>query len=368
MTLPPQTQPVKPSAADPVEEFLKRRKKATINDVAALARVSKKTVSRIINNSPSVREETREAVNAIIARIGFRPDPQARGLAFRRSFLLGLIYDNPNAQYIVNMQMGILDKVRGSGIELVVHPCDKTSDSFLEEIRDFVELQRLSGVILLPPIAENRQLIQVLEELAVPFVRITARHGDDNSPPIKTSQVVSRDRMGCQQAADHLVELGHRRIGFIEGPHTYASAKERRQGFAEGLKAHGLDIDPAITAEGAYSFESGFEAGQKILSQPDRPTAIFASNDEMAIGAYKAALQMGLSVPGDLSIIGFDDSPLASRIYPALTTVRLPIRDMGRTAAETLIDQDNHRKHTMIFDAALVVRDSTAPAPKTFKP
>ena len=112
-------------------------------------------MSRVINNSPSVREETREQVNDIIARIGFRPDPQARGLAFRRAFLFGLIYDNPNAQYIVNMQAGALDALRGTGMELVVHPCDRNGGNFLDDIREFIEVQRLAGVILLPPIAED---------------------------------------------------------------------------------------------------------------------------------------------------------------------------------------------------------------------
>eukprot|EP01042_Synura_sphagnicola_P033684 gene33684-43240_t len=129
--------PVPSRSGDTIEDFLKLRRKATINDVARLARVSKKTVSRVINKSPSVRIETRDSVNDVIARIGFRPDPQARGLAFRRSFLLGLIYDNPNAQYIVNMQMGALDGLRGTGTELVVHPCDRRSDSFIDDIREF---------------------------------------------------------------------------------------------------------------------------------------------------------------------------------------------------------------------------------------
>lgn len=362
------SQAIADAATDAVEEFIRRRKKATINDVARLARVSKKTVSRVINNSPSVRNETREQVNDIIARIGFRPDPQARGLAFRRSFLFGLIYDNPNAQYIVNIQSGALDRMRGTGFELVVHPCDKESDDFLEEIREFVELQRLAGVILLPPIAENRALLAVLEDLDVPYVRITAMHGAENDPPILSPQVVSRDRHGCMLAAEHLLALGHKRIGFVTGPAGYASARERRQGFNEGLSKKGLAIDPALEVEGAYSFESGLEAGLALLDRPDRPTAIFASNDEMAIGVYRAAFRLGLHIPDDLSVIGFDDTPAAERVQPPLTTVRLPIRDMGRAAAETLIDPEAERRASTIVSASLKVRDSTGPAEAIFKP
>jgi len=351
---------------DPVEEFLRRRKKPTINDVASLARVSKKTVSRVINHSPSVRGETRDQVNAIIARIGFRPDPQARGLAFRRSFLLGLIYDNPNAQYVINVQNGVLDCIRGSGTELVVHPCDKTSPDFLDEIRDFVELQRLSGVIVLPPIAENRQLVALLDELKVPYVRITAMLGEENSPPIVARQVVSRDPIGCQAAAEHLIDLGHRRIGFIAGPVIYASAHERRKGFVRGLTERGLALDDALIRQGTYTFETGYQAGLELLNLSPRPTAIFAANDEMAVGVYKAASELGLSIPGDLSVIGFDDAPIAARVIPGLSSVRVPTRDIGRAAADALITGEG--PDTTIFDTTLILRESTGPAEPPFKP
>ncbi|ESQ93067.1 LacI family transcription regulator [Asticcacaulis sp. AC460] len=348
-------------SADPVEDFLKRRKKATINDVASLAQVSKKTVSRVINKSPSVRGETRDLVNDIIARVGFRPDPQARGLAFRRSFLIGLIYDNPNAQYIVNMQMGALDGLRGSGNELVVHPCDWKAEGFLDEIRDFVELQRLSGVIILPPVAEDQGLLDLLDELDVPFIRVTARN-NDVQPPIAGLQVVSRDRVGCEQAGEHIVGLGHRRIGFIAGNDLYPSAHERRAGFEKGLANHGLTF--STVEPGNYSFDSGYEAAQKMLNRPDRPTAIIGCNDDMAAGAYKAAYELGLRIPDDLTILGFDDAPIATRINPTLTTVRLPTRDMAKMASEKLTSADTRPGASFVFDSALIIRGSSGPAPK----
>ncbi|MGZ3304578.1 MAG: LacI family DNA-binding transcriptional regulator [Asticcacaulis sp.] len=345
---------------DPVEDFIRRRKKATINDVARLARVSKKTVSRVINNSPSVREETREQVNGIIGRIGFRPDPQARGLAFRRAFLVGLIYDNPNAQYVVNMQTGALDGLRGSGLELVVHPCDRRSDTFIEDIREFLEVQRLAGVVLLPPIAEDLRLISLMEELDVPLIRVTARPGEQNDPPIRTPQIVSRDRQGCIEGAEHLAELGHRRIGYIAGNHAYPSAHERRAGYDEGFARHGIAIAPELSEQGDYSFDSGLEAARKILRHPHPPTAIVCANDQMAAGAYHAALEKGLSIPGDLTVIGFDDADIATRIYPPLSTIRLPTRDMARMAVEALLDPDLART-SMVFEATLMVRGSSGP-------
>ena len=342
---------------DAIEEFIQRRKKATINDVARLAGVSKKTVSRVINNSPSVRTETRDTVNAIIARVGFRPDPQARGLAFRRSFLIGLIYDNPNAQYVVNMQMGALDALRGSGTELVVHPCDRRSERFIEDIRDFIELQRLAGVIILPPISEDTRLLTLLEDLDVDYVRVSALQPTTAKGGYA---ILSKERIGCRAAAEHLAQLGHKTIGFIAGPEGYVSAIERRAGFREGLQAHGLDINRALEAQGSYTFESGHAAAMKILNRPDRPTALFASNDEMAIGAYKAAFELGLSIPQDLSICGYDDSPMALRVSPPLTTVNLPSRDMARAAAITLLTEDDKRDTEIIFETSLVVRESTA--------
>ncbi len=358
----PADAPAPREGGDAVDEFIRRRKKATINDVASLARVSKKTVSRVINNSPSVRPDTRDQVNEIIARIGFRPDPQARGLASRRSFLIGLIYDNPNAQYVVNMQMGALDSLRGSGMELVVHPCDRNVDSFIDDVREFIELQRLAGVILLPPIAEDRRLLALMEELGVPFIRVTARAGDKNDPPLRTPEIVSRDSDGCAEAGEHLAELGHKRIAFINGNQLYPSAHERRAGFDLGLARHGVKIALELDQPGDYSFDAGYEAAGKILDHPDRPTAIICCNDQMAAGAYHAAYERDLKIPADLTIIGFDDADVATRIYPPLTTVRLPTRDMARVAAESLINGEMTTKTSVVFQAKLMKRGSSGPA------
>lgn len=337
-------------------------KPATINDIARLAEVSKKTVSRVINNSPFVKEETRKRVEAVIAEHGFTPDPQARGLAFRRSFLVGMIYDNPSPNYVVNMQQGVLDAVRGSGLELVVHPCDRASPTFLDEVRGFVVRQKLFGVVMPPSVSEDDRVVQILKDADCPYVRIASVSLDEPA-----CMVVTNDSRGAAQAARHLAELGHRRIAFISGPDTFRSSHERGRGFREGLAEHGLSLDDALVRQGAYTFESGVEAAQSLLAAANPPTAIFAGNDEMAIGVMKAARDAGLDVPGDLSIVGFDDLPMASRVWPNLTTVRLPIRDMGRMAAEKLTaglrGLDPATLAQPEVDPSLVVRDSTsAPA------
>jgi LacI family transcriptional regulator len=334
-------------------------KPATINDIARLAEVSKKTVSRVINQSPFVKEDTRKRVEAVIAEHGYSPDPQARGLAFRRSFLVGMIYDNPSPNYVVNMQQGVLDGVRGPGLELVVHPCDRGSARFLDEVRAFVVRQKLFGVVMPPSVSEDDQVIAILKAADCPYVRIASVALDDPA-----CMVVTHDRRGAARAARHLAELGHERIAFISGPDSFRSSHERGSGFSEGLAEHGLSLDPAYVRRGAYTFESGVEAARDLLSLPERPTAIFAGNDEMAIGVMKAARDAGLTVPGDLSIVGFDDLPMASRVWPNLTTVRLPIRDMGRMAAEKLTaGLRGLDAATMIqpeVDPSLIVRESTA--------
>lgn len=335
-------------------------KPATINDVARLAGVSKKTVSRVINNSPFVREETRAKVEAVIAESGFTPDPQARGLAFRRSFLVGMIYDNPSPNYVVNMQQGVLDAVRGSGLELVVHPCNRASDSFLVDVEGFVVRQKLFGVVMPPSVSEDERVVALLRQADCPYVRIASVSLDEPG-----CMVVTNDSRGAAEAARHLAQLGHRRVAFISGPDSFRSSHERGRGFSEGLAEYGLRLDPAYVRRGAYTFESGAEAAADLLALPDPPTAIFAGNDEMAIGVMKAARDRGLDVPFDLSIVGFDDLPMASRVWPNLTTVRLPVRDMGRMAAERLTARirglDPAALDQPEIIPSLVVRDSAAP-------
>lgn len=335
-------------------------KPATINDVARLAGVSKKTVSRVINNSPFVREETRAKVEAVIAESGFSPDPQARGLAFRRSFLVGMIYDNPSPNYVVNMQQGVLDAVRGSGLELVVHPCNRASDSFLADVEGFVVRQKLFGVVMPPSVSEDERVVALLRDADCPYVRIASVSLDEPA-----RMVVTNDSRGAAEAARHLAQLGHTRVAFISGPDSFRSSHERGRGFSEGLAEYGLMLDPAYVRRGAYTFESGAEAAADLLALPDPPTAIFAGNDEMAIGVMKAARDRGLDVPFDLSIVGFDDLPMASRVWPNLTTVRLPVRDMGRMAAEKLTARSRGLDPAALDQPeiipSLVVRDSAAP-------
>lgn len=328
----------------------------TINDIARLAGVSKKTVSRVINGLDLVKPETRLRIDEAIKKMGYRPNPQARGLAFKKSFLIGLIYDNPNAEFVMNFLEGALEALRDSGFELIVHPCNRRSPEFLSGLREFIQQQKLHGVILLPPVSENPAVLKILDESQCPNVSIS-------SVEMKgaTHRVVSSDRGACAAAAEHLAGLGHQRIAVIAGPEGHRSANERLQGFIEGLAKCGLTIPKEFIAKGGYTFESGIEAAERLLSLPRRPTAIFASNDEMAAGVYKVAHKIGIAIPQQLSVIGFDDSPIASRIWPPLTTIRLPIRLMSKLAAMQITgaNKDNESEGTVTVNAGLIMRDST---------
>lgn len=337
---------------------LPRGKAATINDIARMAGVSKKTVSRIINRSPLVRQDTRERVEALMREVGYVPDPLARGLAFRRSFLIGMVYDNPTAQFIVNMQYGALDALRDSGYELVVHPCDSRSPGYIDGVRRFVQQQKLHGVMLVPRVSEDQALADMLDEIGCRYTRIAALALDEHS-----RMVITHDRDGAAEAADYLQTLGHRDIAMITGPGHYRSAVERTGGFLGALANRGIELPKARIIEAGYTFESGVAAAEKLLAAKKRPSAIFCGNDEMAAGVYRVALRTGIRIPQQLSVIGYDDSPLASRLWPPLTSVRRDTRDTGRIAAAMLIqpDEGGNARAVASVRPHLIVRDSCQP-------
>jgi LacI family transcriptional regulator len=332
-------------------------KTVTINDIARLSGVSKKTVSRLINNSPLVRKDTRDKVEALMREVGYAPDPLARGLAFRRSFLIGMVYDNPTAQYVVDMQYGALDALRGSSFELVVHPCDSRSADYIEGVRRFAQQHKLHGVILVPRASEDQALVEMLRDIDCRYVRIAAVPMDESS-----QMVITHDRDGAAEAADYLLSLGHRDVALITGPAAYRSTLERTAGFLDALRKRGITVPDDRVVEAGYTFESGLAAAEKLLLGDRRPSAIFTGNDEMAAGVYKVALRAGISIPRELSVIGYDDSSLASRLSPSLTSVRRNTRDTGRTAAAMLLQPEGQGPlASASVRPHVVVRDSCQP-------
>lgn len=329
------------------------KSKPTINDVARIAGVSKKTVSRVINRSALLNQATREKVEAVIADLGYVPNPQARALALRSNFLIGLIHDNPNAQMVLSFQEGVLKGLADTDFALVVRPVDRHSPRLFDDIRAFVEKQRLYGVLLLPPLSENDELAALFRELGCAYVRMGSAKLDDEAHLVE-----SNDREAVRIAVEHLIALGHTRIGHITGPAGFRSARERELGYRDALAAHGLETGPELVTSGHYTFDSGRMAAGRVLDASPRPTAIFAGNDEMAAGVLHAARERGIAVPEELSIVGFDDTAIAAHIWPPLTTVRWPIVAMAQAAARKLIDPKAAATEPSLFLSDLVCRAS----------
>jgi LacI family transcriptional regulator len=338
----------------------KLRASLTINDVARIAGVSKKTVSRVINRSPRLSVDTRRHVEGVIAELGYKPNPQARALARGQNFLIGLVHGNPNAQTVMNVQQGMLEALRDTDFEMVVRPIDRNSPAMLDDLRDFIERQRLFGVLLMPPVSENDAVAQVCANLDCRYVRMGSTMLDTPE-----RSVASNDREGVREATDYLIAQGHRRIGLVAGPRGFQSAVERRTGFEDALRAAGLPLYLEMVTGGDYLFDSGVRAGEELLVLADPPTAVFACNDEMAAGVIHAAWRRGLDVPRDLSVIGFDGAPIAEHLWPPLTTVRWPIASMARAATFKLIaaaaDWGGAASEPSHFPSTLVHRASVAP-------
>ncbi len=334
----------------------------TINDVAAKAGVSKRTVSRVINNSDKVNEQTRLKVQAVIDELHYSPSSQARGLAAKRSFLLGLIYDVPTL-FINEVQKGILSVCHDEGYDIVVHPCEFGSENLLNDVRRFVNRSKVDGVIMLPPVSEIHELGELLDDIGVPYVRFSSELSKQPWRLVVTDYV-----MAVADMTNHLIELGHRNIGFISGPKDSISSQKRQEAFVNALARHGLELSDEFVAEGAFTYESGTSAAEKLLSKKDRPTAIFAANDEMAFGVMNVANAMGIVVPDDLSVVGFDGTAFATFVIPSLSTIRRPTAEMASLGARKLLafindGADAARAFESMVSPQFVPRESTGPAP-----
>lgn len=305
----------------------------TISDVAAEAGVSIKTVSRVLNDEAGVRPDTRAKVKAVMEAMNYRPSLPARSLAGRRSNLIGLIYENPSANYVFDVQNGAMRKCRDANIRLFVQSCNDLGSKLIEEVLAMVEQTHVDGLIVTPPLSASRELIDALDRKGIRFVRMAPDDFVHPSPSVEMD-----DEAAAREIAQHLIALGHRRIGFIAGhPHHYSS-KLRLEGYRSAMESAGIALDQVPFAQGYNDIGSGTEAGRLLLRRDDPPTAIFASNDDMAAGVLIAAHEIGMVVPDQLSVAGFDDSQLASVVWPSLTTIHQPTYDMAYSATELLID------------------------------
>lgn len=304
----------------------------TIKDVAARAGVSPKTVSRVINGEAHVRPDVREAVARVVAEMDYRPNAFARGLSSSRSFMIGLFFDDPASGYAGDIQRGALTRARELSHHLIVEPLDPLQPDWRERLGATLREVRLSGAILTPPIGDSREIIEVFERHGVPVVRIAP-----GTEVGRTPQVGMDDRAAARQMTEFLLSLGHRDIGFIKGNVRHSASALRLNGFRDAMAAAGERWRPDRVLDGDFSFRSGIEGADILLDSPARPTAIFASNDEMALGVLVAAMRRQIAVPQTLTVVGFDDAPIARMAWPQLTTIRQPNVEMAAAAVDILI-------------------------------
>ena len=331
--------------------------RATIHDVAAMADVSIKTVSRVLNKEPRVRNSTRDRVLKAVGALNYEPNPQARGLKSRRTHSIGLLYENPQEfSYVQKALEGVFDACRSRSLSLLLRPCPEQVR--IDHVRQFVLQTRVDGVVLLAPMGDRPDILEMLKELETPMAQVSPRETASD-----TISVTPKDVEASELLTEHVISSGHSRIGFIRGDPRHGASHKRLQGFLRCLRRHGEDPEHRLIAQGHFTFDSGKNAANELLGQEPMPTAIIASNDDMAAGAIVAARELGLDVPRDVSVVGFDDSPIASQTWPPLTTMRQPISEMASAAALSLIDHvaeeakgSRHRE----FDCEIVVRESLA--------
>jgi LacI family transcriptional regulator len=330
----------------------------TIDDVAELAGVSIKTVSRVLNREPHVREATRERVEAAAAQLNYTPNVSARALAGSRSYLIGLYYDNPSPGWVGQIEQGAMTACRNAGYHLIVEQLKDEEGALAERVTALQARVRPDGVILTPPLCDNPALLEALEKTGARYVRIAPSWDLQRS-----AYVHMDDHRAAYEMTTYLQGLGHRDIAFVCGPADHVAAGRRRDGFVDAMKAAGLPVKPGRIQTGAFSFRSGLEAGERLLNIADRPTAIFAGNDDMALGVMALASRLHIEIPDDLTLVGFDDSPSAQVVWPQLTTVRQPTSEMAATAAEVLIGRalDEGGPRGRLLDFQLVVRESSGP-------
>lgn len=336
-------------------------KKITIEDIAKTAGVSIKTVSRVFNHEPNVREDTKDRVLAAAEAMNYRPNLSARSLASNKSFVIVHFHDNPNPDYLQRVNQGQRKACRAAGYFGVNEPLPAGEKTYAEQAASYLTAFHVDGAVLSPPLCDDPALLAILREKDVPFVRISPQYQLEAS-----SYTFINDKEASIAVTNHLIGLGHRKIGMITGPDTHGSTLERLAGFLSAVQDAGLSVQDCPQFSGDFSVRSGFEACEKLLASDYHVTAVFAANDEMAIGAVMAAAKSGLDVPRDMSIAGFDGSRMADIIWPTLTTVRQPIRALSERATTLLLEQLRTPESESISEELgieLLARDSTC-APK----
>ena len=336
-----------------------QRSSVTIKQVAERAGVSLMTVSRVINKNGIVKSTTRDRVQQAINDLNYRPNISARRLAGGKSLFLGLVYQNPSPSYLSSVLIGALAACRSIGCHLVLEDLGQQAPyKRPEETVQALKSAGLDGVIVTPPLSNHEEFLEILEDYGLAVVRVAPEN-------IHTDKlcVAMDDTQAARDMMEYLVEAGHRHIGFVKGPPNHPSSGHRLSGFLNGAAEFGLEVSEELIIQGDFTYRSGFDAGRQFLSRKERPTAIFACNDDMAAGVVAAAYRQGLSVPDDVSIVGFDDTEMAKNIWPELTTVKQPIGEMADHAVRLLAgsirgEADTIQSMRGLLDHEIIVRDT----------
>lgn len=304
--------------------------KLTIQDIARLAGVSKATVSRVLNHKPDVDPATRERVLRIVEEENFVPSLTAAWLAGGRPRMIGVVVPSLTWPFIPDIVQGVAECTEQSAHELILYSLSHMREHSTALDR-MLDTRLTAGLIAITPGHSTTRLTQ-LYALGFPVVLI-----DDQSPPTSVPWVSADNRLGAHQAVRHLIGHGHRRIAHIQGPAGYQCSQERYQGYCQALGEAGLTPDPSLVVQGDFEVMGGRAAAYQLFSLAQRPTAIFAANDHMAWGVMAAAEELGLRVPEEIALVGFDDVETSAHKQPSLTTVRQPFHEMGQRAAELLL-------------------------------
>jgi len=339
----------------------RQRNAPTISDVAARAGVSPMTVSRVINGESNVRAETRKRVEAAISALDYSPSSAARTLAGGEEIRIGLLHSNPSFNYLSQLLVGSLDQASRLNVQLIVEKCDDEAEE--ASAVDHLIRARLDGIILTPPLSESLPVLEAIHQRNIPVVAVATGRAPDWALSVSIN-----DHAAAYEMTKHLAALGHTRIGFIKGNPRQTASEERLQGYKDALKDAGLADAPELIAPGLFTYRSGLDAAEQLLELDNPPSAIFASNDDMAAAAVAIAHRRGLDVPSDLTVCGFDDTALATTIWPELTTIRQPVFEMSRSAVDLLVREIRARNasgkamnhpHVMV-DYTLIRRQSDA--------
>ena len=313
-------------------KLIVKKKQSTIVDVAKKAGVSTKTVSRVINNENGVRAQTLKKVNLAIEQLNYRPNVFAQSLAGGRTRIIGLIYDNPNPVYISHIMDGVLGYCYQKEYAVIIHPCSLADKDYLSVMQQLIKKTRLTGMILTPPLSDSREFLNMLQQNEIPSVLISP--GGEKS---RSDAVITNEYEATKEMIRYIISKNHQKIALIKGHPEHVALLKRTQGYMDAMSEAKLEIKSEYVIQGYNSYESGLECGTQLIKLKDKPTAIFAANDEMASGVMKVILDSGYKVPKDFSIAGFDDTPVSQMLNPPLSTIKQPLEAMGELAAKKLI-------------------------------